>query len=80
MEPEHPTGKRGPLTVSREHKRATIRQVAIKAGVCKTTIRHAPSGRSPVSDTLRRRLLRAAASGARKETGGKWNKPDSEGE
>lgn len=42
------------------NKRPTIQQVADTAGVCKTTVSHAFSGRRPVSDTVRRKILRVA--------------------
>ncbi|NIA06477.1 MAG: substrate-binding domain-containing protein [Actinobacteria bacterium] len=40
--------------------RPTIKDVAVKAGVCKTTVSHAFSGRRPVGAKLKRRILRAA--------------------
>lgn len=48
------------MSVLRRNKRATIQQVAQKAGVCKTTVSHALSGRRPVSPALKQKILRIA--------------------
>ena len=45
---------------SPSRKRPTIKDVAVKAGVCKTTVSHAFSGKRPVSVSLKRRILRTA--------------------
>ena len=41
-------------------KRATIKEVALKAGVCRTTVSHAFSGKRPVSKKLKQRICKIA--------------------
>lgn len=48
------------MKVSRNNNRPTIKQVALEAGVCKTTVSHAFSGRRPVSEEVKKRIMRVA--------------------
>ena len=45
---------------TRNNNRPTIKQVAEQAGVCKTTVSHAFSGRRPVNEDVKGRILRVA--------------------